>query len=163
MKVCILTTSLTAFPSGPNQTGAAGRSNEGDQVTSRLKSAVTKRKGRGFSSAASALPSVVHFDSLQEESSGNALRSIEGWVLFVAGLHEECTEDDILDRFGDFGRVREIKVNLDHRTGYVKGYALVEFESYVEARAALETLNGSEFMDGRLAVDFAFVKAPVVK
>lgn len=49
-----------------------------DQVTvTRMKSAVTKRKGRGFSSvndAAGALPQIAHFDSLAEEYSGRALK-----------------------------------------------------------------------------------------
>lgn len=131
-----------------------------DSAASRLKSAVTKRKGRGFSSAATGLPTVPHFDTLQEESSGRAMRSVEGWVLFLRGLHEECTEDDVMDRCSEYGRVKDIKMNLDHRTGYVKGYALVEFGSYKEAKEALEALNGAEFLGCTLEVDFAFVKPP---
>jgi RNA-binding protein 8A len=130
-------------------------------LTTRLKSAVTKRKGRGFSSAAdpSGLSTVTHFDTLYE-SSGRALRSVEGWVLFVTGLHEEVTEEDLYDRFADYGTVRDLKMDLDHRTGYVKGYALVEYLEYAQAKEALDALNGSSFMDGILNVDFAFSKPP---
>lgn len=131
-----------------------------DRVASRLKSAVTKRKGRGFSSAATGLPSVPHFDTLHEESSGRVMRSVEGWVLLVRGLHEECTEDDLLDRCREYGQVKDVKMNLDHRTGYVKGYALVEFETYQEAKEAVEALKGADFMGCPLEVDFAFVKPP---
>lgn len=101
---------------------------------------------------------VTSFDTFDEESSGRAVRSIEGWTLFVTGLHEECTEDDIYDRFADFGSLREVKLNLDHRTGYVKGYALVEFVEYKDAKAAVDELDGSEFMELPIRVDFAFVK-----
>ena len=130
-----------------------------------LKSAVTRRKGRGFSSAEdpTALPGIHHFDILHEESSGRIQRSVEGWILFVTGLHEEITEDDLYDRFADYGAVKAVKVNLDHRTGYVKGYGLVEFAEWEAARRAREELDGSSFMDSTLRVDFAFVKPPTNK
>lgn len=128
--------------------------------TQRLKSVVTRRKGRGFGSEATALPTIAHFETLQEESSGRAMRSVEGWTLFLRGLHEECTEDDLVDQCGEYGRVRDVRLILDHRTGYVKGYALVEYETYAEAKAAVEGLDGTTFMDCILECDFAFVKPP---
>jgi RNA-binding protein 8A len=129
--------------------------------TSRLKSSVTKRKGRGFSSAPdTVLPAIHQFDTITPETSGNALRSVEGWVLFITGLHEEVTEEDLLDKLSDYGPVRDLKLNLDHRTGYVKGYALVEYAEYGQAQRAVQELNASQFMDGELQVDFCFVNPP---
>lgn len=84
--------------------------------------------------------------------------AIEGWVLFVSNLNEEVAEDEVQDKFSDFGKVREVRLNLDHRTGYVKGYALVEFEEYKQAVQAIEELNGKEWLGNRLSVDFCFVK-----
>lgn len=43
-------------------------------------------------------------------------RSADGWVLFVSDLHEDATEDDLVDAFAEYGDVHSIKISSGTRT-----------------------------------------------
>jgi len=87
----------------------------------------------------------------------NPAPSVDGWVLMISGIHEEATEDDILEKFEKFGQIKNIHLNLDRRTGYAKGYALIEFSEKIEAEAALRGLRGAEILGKPIKADWAFL------
>ncbi|KAJ6964509.1 RNA-binding protein Y14-like [Populus alba x Populus x berolinensis] len=125
--------------------------------TSSSLSAPKKTKGRGFREEVDAERqsrlSGRGFDSLGSDA-------VEGWIILVSGVHEEAQDDHLQEAFGEFGEIKNLHLNLDRRTGFVKGYALIEYEKFEQAENAIASMNGGTLLEQIIYVDWAFSNGP---
>eukprot|EP00246_Nothoceros_aenigmaticus_P007471 TRINITY_DN21297_c0_g1_i1.p1 TRINITY_DN21297_c0_g1~~TRINITY_DN21297_c0_g1_i1.p1 ORF type:complete len:203 (-),score=40.93 TRINITY_DN21297_c0_g1_i1:385-993(-) len=121
-----------------------------------------RTKGRGFREEIdrSNRYALKDFDSLDSGGGPGPLKSVEGWIILVTGVHE-AEEDDLHEMFAEYGEIRNLHLNLDRRTGFVKGYALIEYEAKKEAQASIDKLNGQELLTHVIGVNWAFSQGPL--
>lgn len=151
------------------QDAAAAMEDEPAKPQQRLKSVVTtdgagdaskKKKGRGHREIGDRGEQMGgRYESLTQGQGQGPARSVEGWVLFVSGVHEEAQEEDLTEAFGEFGDVKNVYLNLDRQTGFVKGYALIEYAEQKQAQAAINGMNGKELLTQVVKVMWAFSQA----
>ncbi len=75
--------------------------------------------------------------------------------IYVGNLSFDATQDDINQIFGEYGSVKSVKLPTDRETGRVRGFAFVEMSSDPEEQAAIEALDGAEWMGRTLKVNKA--------
>merc|ERR1712151_874789 len=117
-----------------------------------------KVKGRGGEDDDRYAGKAGQFESLAQDDEAGPARSIEGWVIIVSGVHEEAQEDDVFEAFAEYGDIKNLHLNLDRRTGFVKGYAFIEYETKQEAQAAIKAMDGQVLLDQKLSVNCAFTR-----
>ena len=71
-----------------------------------------------------------------------------GRKLYVGNLPYSAGEQDLSDKFGEFGTVESANVISDRNTARSKGFGFVEMASDAEAQAAIDGLNGTDY-EGR--------------
>ena len=68
--------------------------------------------------------------------------------LYVGNLAYSVRDDDLQQKFSEFGGVQSAKVMMDRDSGRSKGFGFVEMSSPAEAEAAIRGMNGQN-VDGR--------------
>ena len=75
--------------------------------------------------------------------------------IFVGNLAPEVTDSDLENAFGEFGKVRNVKVVRDMFTQVSKGFGFVEMQSKVEGQAAIQKLNTVDIKGKKIVVNEA--------
>jgi RNA recognition motif-containing protein len=75
--------------------------------------------------------------------------------VYVGNMNYGTAENQLRDLFAQYGEVLSVNIIVDRYTGKAKGFGFIEMNNDDEARAAIEALNGFEFMGRQLRVNEA--------
>lgn len=70
-------------------------------------------------------------------------------MIYIGNLSFQAEEEDLQSIFSEYGGVNRISMPKDRETGKKRGFAFVEMSSDTEEEAAIESLDGAEWM-GRI-------------
>ena len=76
-------------------------------------------------------------------------------TVYVGNLSFDATQDDLNQVFAEYGTVKSTHLPTDRETGRKRGFAFVEMETEAEETAAIEALDGAEWMGRNLKVNKA--------
>ena len=75
--------------------------------------------------------------------------------IYVGNLSYEVGQDDLKQVFLEYGTVKSVQLPTDRETGRLRGFAFVEMGTEAEETAAIEALDGAEWMGRNLKVNKA--------
>jgi RNA recognition motif-containing protein len=75
--------------------------------------------------------------------------------VYVGNLSYDVTQDNLTQTFAEYGTVKQVQVPTDRETGRMRGFAFVEMGTEAEEAAAIEALDGAEWMGRDLKVNKA--------
>jgi len=75
--------------------------------------------------------------------------------IYVGNLSFEVTQDDLSKVFSEYGTVKRVQLPTNRETGRPRGFGFVEMETEAAETAAIEALDGSEWMGRELKVNKA--------
>src|SRR5215210_6695676 len=73
--------------------------------------------------------------------------------IYVGNLAWSVTNEDLLELFGQHGKVVQAQVITDRETGRSRGFGFVEMENDQEAQKAIDALNGAMHNNRPLTVN----------
>jgi RNA recognition motif-containing protein len=75
--------------------------------------------------------------------------------IYVGNLSFDATQEDVNQVFAEYGTVKRVQLPTDRETGRMRGFAFVEMSTEAEETAAIEALDGAEWMGRDLKVNKA--------
>ena len=75
--------------------------------------------------------------------------------IYVGNLSYEVGQEDLSAVFAEYGSVKRVQLPTDRETGRVRGFAFVEMDTEAEEAAAIDALDGAEWMGRALKVNKA--------
>jgi RNA recognition motif-containing protein len=75
--------------------------------------------------------------------------------IYIGNLAYEVTQEDLTSVFAEYGSVKRVNIPTDRETGRPRGFAFVEMDTEAEETAAIEELDGAEWMGRDLRVNKA--------
>lgn len=75
--------------------------------------------------------------------------------IYVGNLSYEVTQEDLTSVFAEYGTVKRVNLPTDRETGRPRGFGFVEMSSDAEEQAAIDALDGAEWMGRDLKVNKA--------
>jgi RNA recognition motif-containing protein len=75
--------------------------------------------------------------------------------IYVGNLSYQVTQDALTSVFAEYGSVKRVQLPTDRETGRLRGFAFVEMETEAQETAAIEALDGAEWMGRDLKVNKA--------
>ncbi|MBE9036988.1 RNA recognition motif domain-containing protein [aff. Roholtiella sp. LEGE 12411] len=75
--------------------------------------------------------------------------------IYVGNLSYEVTQDTLTAVFAEYGSVKRVQLPTDRETGQLRGFGFVEMGTDAEETAAIDALDGAEWMGRNLKVNKA--------
>jgi RNA recognition motif-containing protein len=75
--------------------------------------------------------------------------------IYVGNLSYDVTQEDLSTIFAEYGTVKRVQLPTDRETGRMRGFGFVEMDTEAEETAAIEALDGAEWMGRDLKVNKA--------
>lgn len=75
--------------------------------------------------------------------------------IYVGNLSYEVEEKDLSEVFAEYGTVKRVQLPIDRETHRPRGFGFVEMETEAEEAAAIEALDGAEWMGRDIKVNKA--------
>jgi RNA recognition motif-containing protein len=75
--------------------------------------------------------------------------------IYVANIPFKASEDELRGLFEEFGQVDSARIITDKFTQRSRGFGFIEMPDETNAKSAIESLNGSDFMGKALVVNEA--------